>query len=109
MFTSLFGPEVGQLLQVQAEVANLEDPHIVAIIQHDDETVGHIPGISFYFQKHSGCINCEITGKSRLPDVQDKDFLVVPCTYSFIGSPKLIKRLVKEMCKKKNETKTGFH
>ena len=103
VYKSAWTPEIGQLLLVQAEVSNTEDPYAMATIHHG-ETVGHMPRkiarTSFYFLQHGGGINCKITGRRRCSEVQDKG-LVVPCTYSFFGSPKLIKRLIKEMCTKK--------
>ena len=103
VYKHVWTPEVEQLLQVQAEAANTEDPHTVATILNG-EIVGHVPReisrLSFYFLQHGGTIICEITGARRHSEVLDKG-LVVPCTFRFTASPKLIKKLVKEICKKK--------
>ena len=52
--------------------------------------VGHIPWVFKSCLRHGGEITCEITGRRRMSDVDDKG-LEVPCTwcvYTFFGNPR---------------------
>ena len=73
-------------------------------IEKDSITVGHIPRehsrVAWYFIRHGGEITCEVTGRRKRSSVAGKG-LEVPCTYTFWGRPKMIKRLVKVLTKVK--------
>ena len=64
----------------------------------DENVVGHVPRefskLAYHFINHGGIITCEVTGSRRLSELPDKG-LVVPCVYTFIGKPAMIKRLLK--------------
>ena len=70
----------------------------------DGSVVGHLPiefsRVSWYFLQHCGRILCEITGKRKRSTALLKG-LVVPCTYTFMGKPAMIKKLFKVMEQKK--------
>ena len=76
---------------------NSFDPFAVATTQHG-QIVGYIPRyisrVSCFFLQHGGSITSEVTGPRKHSGNSDK-VLVVPCTYQYVGKPKLIKRLIK--------------
>lgn len=96
-------PAIGQILEVHQEEGNAHDRFAVAT-SRGESVVGHLPiefsKLAWYFLQHGGHIVCEITGSRRRSDVLNKG-LVVPCTYTFSGKPKIMKRLRKEMDQKK--------
>ena len=96
-------PVIGQVLQVHCEASNTHDPYAVAT-SRDGAVVGHLPlefsGVAWHFLQHGGRIRCEVTGRRERSAVPRKG-LVVPCIYTFLGKPALIKRLVKVMADKK--------
>ena len=99
-------PHVGEILSTRKEPGNRHDKLAVAALK-DDHIVGHIPRevakTAWYFLEHGGEIQCEIIGRRRRSDVLGKG-LEVPCTYTFKGKPKMIKRLVKLFATSKNYT-----
>ena len=107
VYKAVWEPVVGQILQVRAEEGNVQDRFAVATLL-DDVIVGHVPReysrIAWYFLQHGGRITCEITGRRKRSEIEDKG-LVVPCLYTFTGKPAMIKRLVKVM-PDMNKTKT---
>ena len=94
-------PLIGELLQTATEAGNGHDRFAVAV-KKDDDVVGHVPReiskVAWFFIQHGGEITCEITGRRQRSGVPGKG-LEVPCTYTFLGSPKMIKRLVKVLTK----------
>ena len=96
-------PLIGEVLQTATERRNEHDRFAVAVTK-DDNTVGHIPReiskVAWYFLQHGGEISCEISGRRKRSSVLGKG-LEVPCTYTFLGSPKMVKRLVKLLTKAK--------
>ena len=91
----------------EKEAGNHHDRFAVAVLK-DDRIVGHIPRevskTAWYFLEHGGEIRCEITSRQRRSEVAGKD-LEVPCTYTFEGKPKMIKKLVKLFDFSRNGTK----
>ena len=70
----------------------------MAVFKADESTVGHIPRevskVAWYLLTHGGEIACEVTGRRRRSVAPGKG-LEVPCIYTFLGKPKMIKKLVK--------------
>ena len=103
VYKAVWEPLVGEMLQVCAQEGNAHDRYAVATLR-DDVIVGHVPRefsrIAWYFLQHGGRITCEITGRRKRSEVVDKG-LEVPCLYTFVGRPAMIKRLVKVMTDKK--------
>lgn len=95
IYKEFWTPQVGQTLTTVKEEQNLHDRYAIAVI-YDDRTVGHMPKelsrISWYFIEHGGEIICEIIGRRRLSVIQGKG-LEVPCTYTYKGNDKLVKKL----------------
>lgn len=90
-------PHVGEILSTRKETGNHHDRFAVAVLK-DDRIVGHIPRevskTAWFFLEHGGEIRCEITSRRRRSDVAGKG-LEVPCTYTFEGKPRIIKKLIK--------------
>ena len=97
VYKSTWTPLLGQVLQTSTESGNEHDRFAVAFTK-DDNAVGHLPReiskVAWYFLHHGGEITCEITGRRKRSGVPGKG-LEVPCTYTYLGSPKMIKKLVK--------------
>ena len=74
-------------------------PKFIECATYKEEAVeGHVPTkvsrICLYFLEHDGEILCEVNGnKQRSPLAQGG--LEIPCKLTFIGKPKLIKKLKK--------------
>lgn len=102
VYKRVWTPVIGQELQVQAERGNAHDLHAVCTL-HAGVVVGHMPReiaiTASYFLQHGGRITCEVTGPRKLSSVPNKG-LVVPCVYTFLGKPKMIKRLIRIVCNK---------
>ena len=98
-------PVTGEMLRVHCEDGNTHDRYAVAT-SCDGSVVGHLPiefsRISWHFLQHGGRILCEITGRRKRSTALLKG-LVVPCTYTFLGKPAMIKKLVKVMEQKKHD------
>ena len=96
IFERIWMPVIGQLLQVQAETGNEQDPPTVATVLNDS-IVGHLPReisrLAFYFVQHAGRNTCEVSGRRKLSDVPNKG-LVIPSIYTFWGQL-MLKRHVK--------------
>ena len=94
IYKSTWTPHIGQILQTAIESGNEHDRPAVAV--RKDNTVGHMPReiskVEWYFLQHGREIICEISGR-RGPVflVKGRKCLV----HTFLGSPKMIKRLVK--------------
>ena len=90
-------PFIGEVLQTATERSNEHDRFAIAVAKGSN-TVGHIPReiskVAWYFLQHGGEITCEISGRRKLSSIPGKG-LEVPCMYTFLGSPKMIKQLVK--------------
>ena len=75
-----------------------EHNRFAVAVKKENNVVGHMPReiskVAWFFIRHGGEITCEITGRRQRSGVPGKG-LKVPCTYTFLGSPKMIKRLVK--------------
>ena len=101
MYKRIWTPLIGELLQTVTEAGNGHDRFAVAV-KKDDDVVGHVPReiskVAWFFIQHGGEVTCEITGRRQRSGVLSKG-LEVPCTYTFLGSPKMIKRLVKVLTK----------
>ena len=97
VYKSAWTPVVGEILHTERETMNSFDPFAVATTQRG-QIVGHMPRdisrVSCFFLQHGGSITCEVTGPRKHSGNSDKG-LVVPCTYQYVGKPKLIKRLIK--------------
>lgn len=97
IYKSTWAPVIGQILEVKAEDNNSHDRYAISTLL-DDIIVGHVPReysrIAWYFLLHGGNITCEVTGGRRLSAEPEKG-LEVPCVYTFIGKPTMIKKLVK--------------
>lgn len=100
-------PLVGERLRTRKEDGNCHDRFAVAVFKADKSTVGHIPRefsrIACYFLTHGGEITCEVTGRRRRSVAPGKG-LEVPCTYTFLGKPKIIKKVVKLIDLKKQSS-----
>ena len=96
-------PLIGEKLRTK-EDANCHDRFAVAVFKADESTVGHIPRevskVAWYLLTHGGEIACEVTGRRRRSVTPGKG-LEVPCIYTFLGKPKMIKKLVKLLHTKK--------
>ena len=80
----------------ESEPCNHHDRFAVAVLQ-GEYAVGHLPRessrVAWYFLRHGGEITCEISGRRRRSD--DGKGLEVPCVYTFLGKPKMIKKVLK--------------
>ena len=98
-------PHVGEILHTRKEAVNHHDRFAVAVLK-EDRIVGHIPRevskTAWYFLEHGGEIRCEITSRRRRSDIGKG--LEVPCTYTFEGKPKMIKKLIKLFSFNRNGT-----
>ena len=96
---------IGEVLQVRIEEGNVHDRYALATVRAD-VIVGHVPReisrTAWHFLQHGGRISCEVTGRRKRSDVEDKG-LVVPCLYTFVGRPTMIKRLVKVLAEIKSK------
>ena len=103
MYLRVWTPRVGEILSTRKETGNHHDRFAVAVLK-DDRIVGHIPRevskTAWYFLEHGGEIRCEITSRRR-SDIVGKG-LEVPCTYTFEGKPKMIKKLIKLFSRNKS-------
>ena len=90
IYKEIWLPFVGERLSVSHEEGNGHDRHAVKIAR-DGVIVGHVPReISrevWFFIAHGGSVICEITGHR-----QHGIGLEVPCTYTFYGKKKLVKK-----------------
>ena len=97
MYKSIWSPVLGQVLDTQLEESNAKDAHAVGVILCG-QTVGHMPReiatTAWHFLQHAGTITCCVTGKRR-PSIIPGKGLEVPCTYTFKGQPRMIKKLIK--------------
>ena len=102
VYKAVWEPVVGQILQVHSEEGNVQDRFAVPTLLND-VIIGHLPReysrIAWYFSQHGGRITCDITGRKKRCEIEYKG-LVVPCLYTFMGKPAMIKRLVKVMADK---------
>ncbi len=97
VYKNIWTPEIGEGLQLSQENGNEADQFAVATYK-EEAVVGHVPReisrICWYFLEHDGEILCEVNGnKRRSPLAQGG--LEIPCKLTFIGKPKLIKKLKK--------------
>ena len=101
VYKSIWTPIVGQELDVRAEANNVRDSRAVATFL-GGRVVGHLPiefsNVAWHFLQYGGRILCVVTGNRKRSEVRSKG-LEVPCSYTFIGRPPLIKRLIKVMAK----------
>ena len=88
---SIWTPVLGEELSVEPENGNEDDRYAVRV-KKDDAIVGHVPrafsSISWFFLNRRGRIKCVITGRRKRGLG-----LEVPCTYTFIGNQRTIKKL----------------
>ena len=95
VYRFVWTPVVGEELILEPEDCNEHDKFAVAV-KRNDEIIGHMPRsfsrVSWYFLKYRGKIRCVITGKRR-----HGVGLEVPCTYTFVGSARLIQKLSKRL------------
>ena len=100
VYKTIWTPYVGQYLKLSCEEDNEHDDHAICVRKANGIVVGHAPReISrtfWYFLRHGGEIECEITGKRKRGNG-----LEVPCTYHFTGGKKLVKRLESILSKRK--------
>ncbi len=97
VYKNIWIPEIGEGLQLSQENGNEADQFAGATYK-EEAVVGHVPReisrICWYFLEHDGEILCEVNGnKQRSPLAQGG--LEIPCKLTFIGKPKLIKKLKK--------------
>lgn len=91
VYKSIWTPVLGEELLVEQEHGNEHDRYAVSV-KKNDMIVGHLPRslsrVSWFFLSHRGKIECVITGRRKLGLG-----LEVPCTYTFIGNQRSIKKL----------------
>ena len=91
IYKVLWTPLVGEVLPVDVEENNVHDPNAVAV-RKTGVIVGHVPRVTsrtvWYFVRRGGAVWCEVTGSRK-----KGNGLEVPCTYTFSGPNKLVKKL----------------
>ena len=95
-----WSPLIGKQIKCVREVANPRDRYAVAVIKTTSlstETVGHIPrcisAVCSSFLQRGGEIYCTVTGSRRYSRDLLQGDLEVPCTLSFMGDNKELKKL----------------
>lgn len=87
-----WNPEVGSILTTIPETrpgALVEDRYAIAI-QHDKETIGHVPKIlskyTFFFLKNGGTLAVKVTGERQYSYDLEQGGLELPAEYCFLTS-----------------------
>ena len=97
IYKGIWTPVLGQVLETKPEEDNAKDAHAVGVLLYG-QIVGHMPkeisSTAWHFLQHAGTITCCVTAQRRKSPVPGKG-LEVPCTYTFKGRPKMIKKLIK--------------
>ena len=95
-----WSPLIGEQIKCVREVANPQDRYAVAVIKTTSfsaETVGHIPrcisAVCSSFLRRGGEIHCTVMGSRRYSRDLPQGGLEVPCTRSFMGDNKELKKL----------------
>ena len=95
---------IGEQIKCVREVANPRDHYAVAVVKTTSfsaETVGHIPryisAVCSSFLRRGGEIHCTVTGSRRYSRDLPQGGLEVPCTLSFMGDNKELKKLKKNL------------
>ena len=92
VYKTVWMPYIGQCLRVSREENNDHDDYAISVINTSGTVVGHalrkMSRTFWYFLRHEGEIECEITGRSKRGNG-----LEVPCTYHCTGQKKFVKRL----------------
>ena len=101
IYKAIWTPILDQILDTYLEEDNAKDAHAVAVT-FEGQIVGHMPEeistIAWFFLKHEGTITSRVTGSRRHSAISGKG-LEVPCTYTFMGSKSMIKKLFKLLAK----------
>lgn len=91
VFKEVWTPQLGEKLSLLQEKDNIHDRYAVSVVR-DEELVGHVPRefsrAVWHFLAHDGHGYAEVTAKRR-----HGNGLEVPCTYTFVGSKKLVGKL----------------
>ncbi len=109
VFKEIWIPTLGHELLCEPEFRNIRDAYAVAVqsqasLRGDMETVGHVPrkisAPSCLFIRRGGVIICQVTGRRRYSADLVNGGLEVPCTYTFVGTGKEIRKVksVLESC-----------